>query len=94
MAINIEKVTVQAITGGDTSPAPSMFTIYYDGAAADFKDSASLTELCEKWDIRVGDACVIRFETVAAGQKNHGIGLFTGAADNITLEVATMAAIP
>ena len=94
MAINIENVTVQAITGGDTSPAPSMFTIYYDGAAKDFKDSASLTELCEKWDIHVGDACIIRFKTVEGEQQYHNYGLFTGAADAITLEVATMAALP
>lgn len=94
MAIDLTKVNVQQISGGLSSPAPALYSIYYSGAAADWKVSADVTAFCAAKGVNVGDGCIIRFETVATGEKNHNLGLFTGDASAITLEVATMVTLP
>lgn len=95
MAIDLNKVTVQQMSGGLSNPAPAFYNIYYDGDATDWIPAADVTLFCAAKGIFIGDGCIIRFKTTTAAQKKDNLGLFiaSGASD-IQLQVASVAVIP
>lgn len=90
MAINENDVTLTQVSGGDSSPAPGVYTLYYKGDSADWKVAADVTKYLVSVGINVGDTIVMRFLSAVSPLHKNNLAVVTGSDTAMVISIATL----
>lgn len=93
MAINVDNITLTQVHGGMPDPAPGCYTIYYAGTIDDWKVSADVTAYFISVGIHVGDALIMRFQTVTGALLKDNIAIVTGTDVAMVVSIAEVVAL-